>query len=137
MKKTLAEAETILNQNQFYLYHQFQGFGEPLDKNQYEIQDMSGNVVIDHLSEEQVISISKMLPSKETRISDTEKLMAEYTELYNNIMFTPDDRKEDEELMTKLKDLAIRLSTRYLFENGYTLKKDENGSLCLLEKEGN
>ncbi len=71
------------------------------------------------------------------KMSDTDELMVKYVELYNDIMSTPDDRKEDEELMTKLKDLAIRLSTRYLFENGYTLKKDENGSLCLLEKEGN
>lgn len=137
MKKTLAEAETILNQNQFYLYHQFQGFGEPLDKNQYEIQDMSGNVVIDHLSEEQVISISKMLSRKETRISDTERLMAEYTELYNNIMFTPDDEKKDKALITRLKDLSISITTRYLFENGYTMKKDKNGILCLFEKGEN
>ena len=135
MKKTLAEAETILNQNQFYLYHQFQGYEQPLDKSQYEIQNSNGNVIIDHLSEEQVISISKMLPKKDTRMSDTEKLIVEYTELYNGIMSTPDDRKEDEALIVKLKDLSITLTMRYLFENGYTMKKDKNGILCLLEKE--
>ena len=135
MKKTVAEAETILNQNQFYLYHQFQGYEQPLDKSQYEIQDTNGNVVIDHLSEGQVISICKMLPQKDTRMSDTEKLIAEYVELYNTIMSTPDDRKEDEALMAKLKDLSITLTMRYLFENGYTLKKDKNKILCLIEKE--
>ena len=76
-----------------------------------------------------------MLPQKDTRMSDTEKLIAEYVELYNTIMSTPDDRKEDEALMAKLKDLSITLTMRYLFENGYTLKKDKNKILCLIEKE--
>lgn len=138
MKRTLAEAETILNQNQFYLYHQFQGYEQPLDKSQYEIQNSNGNVVIDHLSEAQVISISKMLPQlaqKDTRMSDTEKLIAEYVELYNTIMSTPDDREENKALMEKLKDLSVRLTTRYLFENGYTMKKAKNGILSLIVKE--
>lgn len=135
MKKTVAEAETILNQNQFYLYHQFQGYEQPLDKSQYEIQDTNGNVVIDHLSEGQVISICKMLPQKNTKISGTDELMTEYIELYNIIMSSPDDREKEKALMEKLKDLSVRLTTRYLFENGYTMKKDKNGILCLLEKE--
>lgn len=135
MKKTVAEAETILNQNQFYLYHQFQGYEQPLDKSQYEIQDTNGNVVIDHLSEGQVISICKMLPRKDTKMSDTEKLIAEYVELYNTIMSSPDDREEEKALMEKLKDLSVRLTTRYLFENGYTMKKDKNGILSLIVKE--
>ena len=136
MKKTLAEAEAILNQNQFYLFHQFCGFGEPLDKNQYEIQDISGNVVIDLLSEGQVISISKMLPQlpqKETiRISDTEELMTEYVELYNTYMSFPDD---DETKVIKLKELEETLTRRFLFENGYNLKKPKHGGFYLYEKE--
>ena len=135
IKRTLAKAETILNQNQFYLYHQFQGYEQPLDKSQYEIQNTNGNVVIDHLSEEQVISISKMLPRKDIKLSDTEKLMTEYVELYNTIMSSPDDREEEKALMEKLKDLSVRLTTRYLFENGYTMKKDKNGILSLIVKE--
>lgn len=135
MKKTLAEAETILNQNQFYLYHQFQGYEQPLDKSQYEIQNSNGNVIIDHLSESQVISISKMLPRKDTRMSDTEKLITEYVELYNTIMSTPDDEKKDKALMTELKYLSISLTMRYLFENGYTMKKDKNEVFSLIVKE--
>lgn len=135
MKKTVAEAETILNQNQFYLYHQFQGYGQPLDKSQYEIQDTNGNVIIDHLSEGQVISICKMLPQKNTEISDTDELITEYVELYNTIMSRSDGKEKHETRIARLKDLAIRLTTRYLFENGYTMKKDKNGILCLLEKE--
>ena len=135
MKRTVAEAETILNQNQFYLYHQFQGYEQPLDQSQYEIQDTNGNVVIDHLSEGQVISICKMLPQKNTEISGTDELMTEYTKLYNTIMSSPDDREEEKALMEKLKDLSVRLTTRYLFENGYTMKKDNNGILSLIVKE--
>ena len=37
--------------------------------------------------------------------------------------------------MEKLKDLSVRLTTRYLFENGYTMKKDKNGILSLIVKE--
>lgn len=135
MKKTLVEAETFLNQNQFYLYHQFQGYEQPLDKSQYEIQDTNGNVVIDHLSEEQVISICKMLPQKNTEISGTDELMTEYAELYNTIMSRSEGKEENETRTARLEDLAIKLTTRYLFENGYTMKKDKNGILCLLEKE--
>lgn len=138
MKKTLAEAETILNQNQFYLFHQFYGFGEPLDKSQYEIQDMSGNVIIDHLSEGQVISISEMLPQlpqKETiRMSDTEELMIEYVRVYNIYMSLPDD-DEIEKLSKKLRELEETLTRRFLFENGYKFKRPEHGIFQLFEKE--
>ena len=44
----------------FYIKNQFDGFDSTLP-NEYELSDENGNTVVDHLSENQVIQLSKIL----------------------------------------------------------------------------
>ena len=57
------------------------------------------------------------------RLLDTNKLQAEYVEIYNKYMTLPDDSKELKPLAKKLQDLEQTLTRRFLFESGYTLQK--------------
>ena len=52
------------------------------------------------------------------RMSDTDKLQAEYVETYNKYMTLPDDSKELEKLRKKLTELEETLTRRFLFESG-------------------
>lgn len=52
-------ATALLESKGFYLSNQFDGFTTLPDK--YEFSDVNGNVVIDHLSETQVLQISEIL----------------------------------------------------------------------------
>ena len=52
-------ATTLLESKGFYLSNQFDGFTTLPDE--YELSDVNGNVVIDHLSETQVLQISEIL----------------------------------------------------------------------------
>lgn len=57
--KNMKAAETLLESKGFYLSNQFDGFTTLPDE--YELSDVNGNVVIDHLSETQVLQISEIL----------------------------------------------------------------------------
>lgn len=52
-------ATALLESKGFYLSNQFAGFATLPDE--YELSDVNGNVVIDHLSETQVLQISEIL----------------------------------------------------------------------------
>lgn len=69
------------------------------------------------------------------RMSDTDKLQAEYVETYNKYMTMPDDSKELEELNKELKELEEILTRRFLFENGYTLERVGNNEFSTFIKE--
>jgi hypothetical protein len=57
--KDMKAAEALLESKGFYLSNQFDGFTTLPDE--YELSDVNGNVVIDHLSETQVLQISEIL----------------------------------------------------------------------------
>lgn len=57
--KDMKEATALLESKGFYLSDQFDGFTTlPYE---YELSDVNGNVVMDHLSEAQVLQISEIL----------------------------------------------------------------------------
>lgn len=69
------------------------------------------------------------------RMSDTDKLQAEYVEAYNKYMTLPDTSKELEVLAKKLQELEQTLTRRFLFESGYDAKKQ--GDYCIyVNKDG-
>lgn len=70
------------------------------------------------------------------RMSDTDKIQAEYVEIYNKYMSLPDDSKELKKLAKKLQDLEQTLTRRFLFESGYDLKKIDNSEYCIYIKAG-
>ena len=57
--KDMKAAETLLESKGYYISNQFDGFTTLPDE--YELSDVNGNVVIDHLSEAQVLQISEIL----------------------------------------------------------------------------
>lgn len=57
--KDMKEATTLLESKGYYLSNQFDGFATLPDE--YELSDENGNVVIDHLSESQVLQLSEIL----------------------------------------------------------------------------
>lgn len=57
--KDMKSATTLLENKGYYLSNQFDGFTTLSDE--YELSDVNGNVVIDHLSEAQVLQISEIL----------------------------------------------------------------------------
>lgn len=69
------------------------------------------------------------------RMSDTDKLQAEYVETYNKYMTMPDNSKELEKLNKKLKELEETLTRRFLFESGYTLERVDNNEFSTYIKE--
>lgn len=68
------------------------------------------------------------------RMSDTDKLQAEYVKTYNKYMTTPDDSKELKILAKKLQELEETLTRRFLFESGYTLEKVTNSEYAIYNK---
>ncbi len=56
----MKEAERKLYEKGYYLSNQFDGFFGTIP-DQYELADKEGNIVIDHLSEAQVIALSSIL----------------------------------------------------------------------------
>lgn len=79
----------------------------------------------------------KAKTGKETnmRMSDTDKLQAEYVETYNKYMTMPDDSKELKTLHKKLMELEQTLTRRFLLESGYTLEKVNNNEFATFTKE--
>ncbi len=57
--KDMKAAETLLESKGYYISNQFDGFTTLPDE--YELSDVNGNVVIDHLSEAQILQISEIL----------------------------------------------------------------------------
>nr|DAM82784.1 MAG TPA: hypothetical protein [Caudoviricetes sp.] len=57
--KNMKAAETLLERKGFYISNQFDGFTTLPDE--YELSDVNGNVVIDHLSEAQILQLSEIL----------------------------------------------------------------------------
>lgn len=57
--KDMKAAEALLESKGYYISNQFNGFATLLDE--YELSDVNGNVVIDHLSEAQILQISEIL----------------------------------------------------------------------------
>ena len=57
--KDMKAAEALLESKGYYISNQFDGFTTLPDE--YELSDVNGNVVIDHLSEAQVLQISEIL----------------------------------------------------------------------------
>jgi hypothetical protein len=57
--KDMKTATTLLESKGYYLSNQFDGFTTLLDE--YELSDVNGNVVIDHLSEAQILQFSEIL----------------------------------------------------------------------------
>ena len=68
------------------------------------------------------------------RMSDTDKLQAEYVETYNKYMSLADDSKELKQLSKKLQELEETLTRRFLFESGYNLQ--ESGEFYIYIKDG-
>lgn len=66
------------------------------------------------------------------RLSDTNKLQAEYAEIYNKYMTLPDDSKELKTLAKKLQELEQILTRRFLFESGYELEKAGEFSIFVM-----
>lgn len=69
------------------------------------------------------------------RMSDTDKLQAEYVETYNKYMTLPDDSKELEKLHKKLMELEETLTRRFLFESDYILERVGNNEYSTFIKE--
>jgi len=69
------------------------------------------------------------------RLSDTNKLQAEYAEIYNKYMTLPDDSKELKTLAKKLQELEQILTRRFLFESGYEL--EQTGEFSIFVMGGN
>ena len=57
----MKEAIKKLESKGYYVSNQFYGFGAELGANEYELSDMNGNTVIDHLSEAQVIAFADLI----------------------------------------------------------------------------
>ena len=57
--KDMKAAETLLESKGYYISNQFDGFTTLPD--QYELSDVNGNAVIDHLSEAQILQLSEIL----------------------------------------------------------------------------
>ena len=57
--KDMKAAETLLESKGYYISNQFDGFTTLPDE--YELSDVNGHVVIDHLSEAQILQISEIL----------------------------------------------------------------------------
>ena len=57
--KDMKAATTLLENKGFYIENQSDGFATLPDE--YELSDVNGNVVIDHLSEAQILQISEIL----------------------------------------------------------------------------
>lgn len=57
--KDMKTATTLLESKGYYLSNQFDGFTTLPDE--YELSDVNGNVVIDHLSEAQILQFSEIL----------------------------------------------------------------------------
>ena len=57
--KNMKAAETLLERKGFYISNQFDGFTTLPDE--CELSDVNGNVVIDHLSEAQILQLSEIL----------------------------------------------------------------------------
>ena len=57
--KDMKSATALLESKGFYISNQFDGFATLPDE--YELSDVNGNVVIDHLSEAQVLQFSEIL----------------------------------------------------------------------------
>lgn len=57
--KDMKAAETLLERKGYYISNQFDGFTTLPDE--YELSDANGNVVIDHLSEAQILQFSEIL----------------------------------------------------------------------------
>lgn len=53
--KDMKAAEALLESKGYYISNQFDGFATLPDE--YELSDVNGNVVIDHLSEAQILQI--------------------------------------------------------------------------------
>ena len=70
------------------------------------------------------------------RLSDTDKLQAEYVETYNKYMTLPDASKELKSLAKKLQELEETLTRRFLFESGYILTKIDNSDYNIYIKDG-
>ena len=70
------------------------------------------------------------------RLSDTDKLQAEYVETYNKYMTLPDASKELKALAKKLQELEETLTRRFLFESCYILKKIDNSDYNIYIKDG-
>jgi hypothetical protein len=68
------------------------------------------------------------------RLSDTDKLQAEYVETYNKYMSLPDDSKELKPLAKKLQELEETLTRRFLFESGYSVQA--SGEFNIYIKDG-
>lgn len=56
----MKEAEERLSKSGYYVSHQFNGYGASLGPD-YEISNSDGEVVMDHLSEAQVIQLSSII----------------------------------------------------------------------------
>lgn len=70
------------------------------------------------------------------RLSDTDKLQAEYVDTYNKYMTIPDNSKELKKLREKLLELQQTLTRRFLFESGYTLERVGNNEYATYIKDG-
>ena len=57
--KDMKTATTLLESKGYYISNQFDGFTTLPDE--YELSDVNGNVVIDHLSEAQILQLSEIL----------------------------------------------------------------------------
>ena len=57
----MKEAIKKLENKGYFVENQFYGFGAELGANEYELSDVNGNVVIDHLSEAQILQLSEIL----------------------------------------------------------------------------
>lgn len=70
------------------------------------------------------------------RLSDTDKLQAEYVDTYNKYMTIPDNSKELKKLRERLLELEQTLTRRFLFESGYTLERVGNNEYATYIKDG-
>lgn len=57
--KDMRIATALLESKGYYISNQFDGFTTLPDE--YELSDVNGNVVIDHLSEAQILQISEIV----------------------------------------------------------------------------
>lgn len=69
------------------------------------------------------------------RLSDTDKLQAEYVKIYNEYMSLPDDSTELGTLAKKLQELEQTLTRRFLLESGYTLERTEDNDFYKYKKD--
>lgn len=74
------------------------------------------------------------MASRRTR--DTDVLQAEYVDTFNRYVRLPDGSKELKKLSEELRELESILTIRFLFANGYTLKKDDTSEFSIIVKDG-